>query len=58
MSNKYDKLNKNLKTLSVRDFPVELHQWLKVEAAKKGVTIAEFLIEVCVYWQETYKSED
>jgi hypothetical protein len=58
MSNKYDKLNINLKTLSVRDFPVELHQWLKVEAAKKGVTIAEFLIEVCVYWQETHKSQD
>ena len=54
MSYKSNKSNKDLKLLSVRDFPAEMHQWLKVEAAKKGVTISEFLVEICTHWQDTH----
>jgi len=52
MSDKVNKLNRKLKRLTIRDFPEDLHLFLKVEAAKRGVTIGEFLTQVCEQWQK------
>ena len=58
MSDMADKSDKKLKRLTIRDFPEDLHQWLKVEAAKKGVTIGEFINEICTYWQQNHPPKD
>ena len=58
MADKADKADNNLKRLTIRDIPGSLHQWLKVEATKRGITIGEFLIEICTYWQENHPPKD
>lgn len=46
--------------LNIRDFPDELHRIIKSEAALKGMTLREFLIESCeriaLFWEKDRKT--
>lgn len=52
-----DKFDKQLVRISIRDFPLTTRQWLKIEAAKRNLNMAEFLVEVCEFWKKHHEEK-
>lgn len=55
MADKSDN-NKTVK-LSVREFPEDMRDWLKLEAVKRKINMGEFLVELCEFWKKHHEEK-